>query len=232
MAEQLIDLTSILQREEDPGFARRFGRSPFEEEDFIKASQALLSRQFLYAENRGDRKSYNVVTCHMSYFEKLFAALGMRVLHQPVEKMVGVLPGEISIAKQRLKLVESIFLLVLREVYQHGIDDHQIGKDGVVCTTTNELKAVYEERSHRDDLVNLTELKSILDMFSRRSVIQVEEFDGDRNAELRIMPSIVSVAGNSYVTRMEAYLEGLATSDDSSEAESIEETDSTEIEGV
>ena len=53
------------------------GRSDkYQEEDFVRAANLLMTHQFIHADRSSHRESYFLISSHVDYFKNLFAAIG------------------------------------------------------------------------------------------------------------------------------------------------------------
>lgn len=205
MPRELKDLADALDLE-DGDLPRSEGRSGYDEQAFKLATQALLARQFLYADKHGDMAHFALIKSHRVYFEKLADALGMEFVFRPDRNMVGVMPGEYSTVRGRARLADTFVLLAVRTVYQKAISQGEVEPGGVVRTRTNEIKALFEEYTERDDLEKLGDLKGFLSTLGSRGLLEVGEFDDERDAEVRIRPAILEVCGERWIERFEHWL--------------------------
>ncbi|MBI2380213.1 MAG: DUF4194 domain-containing protein [Gammaproteobacteria bacterium] len=178
----------------------------YEPEDFQRAAGELLARQFLYADHPRQRGHYLLVTRELEYFRKLFEALNWVLRHDPDLLYVGILPrdGEASL---RLKHEEALLLLTLRLLYEEALERYDMDQ-GSAWTDTETWLMRYEVLTRRER-PNLSRLREIVALFARHGIVQRGEEDGEaRILRLKIRPAVRLVAGDAWLSRLEAFLDG------------------------
>jgi len=191
-------------------------------DDFVHAANLLLTSQFLYADRSGHRDSYFLIATNIDYFRNLFEAIGWSLIYQPDEAYLGVVPqGEQR--QMRLRLDESLFLLVLRQQYEQKLEAFEV-EDGKAYSSTDELLTTYENLTGKE-IPNETRLKEILSLFSRHGILErgkPNEAD-PKNLPLRINPAIRQVVVEDYIRQLEALAE--TTAEEKAEMESPDGSD-------
>jgi len=191
-------------------------------DDFVHAANLLLTSQFLYADRSGHRDSYFLIATNIDYFRNLFEAIGWSLIYQPDEAYLGVVPrGEQR--QMRLRLDESLFLLVLRQQYEQKLEGFEV-EDGKAYSSTDELLTTYENLTGKE-IPNETRLKEILSLFSRHGILErgkPNEAD-PKNLPLRINPAIRQVVVEDYIRQLEALAE--TTAEEKAEMESPDGSD-------
>lgn len=192
------------------------------EEALREAASALLARQFLFLYRPRDRDAYRVVANHFDYYRNLFDALGWSLHRDDDFGFVGLLPAETE-NFARLKLVETLFVLCLRLLYEEGMDRFEV-REGCVYAEAEDLLGRYETLLKRKR-PGLTEMRAILSRLARFGLLETEE----RGAEellprLRILPTIRVITDAKVMERLGAYLpedaaDEPAVEDEASEAE-------------
>ncbi len=173
-----------------------------EAEDFIQAAKLLIANQFLYAEKTSQRPYYFLVTEHLDYFRNLFEAIGWTLVYQADEAFVGILPGEEE-RTQRLKLDESLFLLVLRQLYEEKLENFEV-ESGRAYIDLDKVLQTYEHLTNKE-LPNETRMKDILALFARHGVVErgkPHETD-PKNMTLVIQPVIRQVVVEDYLGQLD-----------------------------
>jgi hypothetical protein len=179
----LDDLEAVLHPATGPATPR---------EDVETAIQALLFHQFIYADNRGAGRSYDLVRRHRHFFEAFFSAMGHRLLIEPREAMVGLLPGEVSYARQQTRLDrdETMALLALRFVLEAGVMQGRLTESGRVEATTDELFDAIKTVS-RTEPPGEARTADILAGFRRRGLVRVEARDtAERVTPILVLPAV------------------------------------------
>lgn len=177
-------------------------------DDFKIASKQLLARQFLMRERPSDRQSWRLITNHYDYFENLFDALGWQLHRDDELSLIGILPGDQE-SHTRLKLVETLFLLVLRLLYEEGMDRLEI-QDGCAFISSHTLSERYEALFKRE-LPTKTLFKKILNRFKQHGVLEMKDNDDNGMPELKVFPTIRLITGPEVQQRISAHCEAFSS---------------------
>lgn len=172
--------------------------------EFQHTANYLLANQFTSAYKHGQRKHYLLVEAYQDYFEQLFDALGMKLYINENERLAGVLPVERE-AFIRLKTDETLFLLVLRQIYEEKIENFEVD-NGFVATNSNAILERYVQLVKRE-VPNETRFKDILTLFSRQGVvIRGKAYDEDsKNLMINITPVVRLIVTEAYLRQLESF---------------------------
>lgn len=187
----LSDLQKIISRSDK-----------YQEEDFVRAANLLMTHQFIHAERSSHRNSYFLISSHIDYFRNLFSAIGWSMVYQPDEAYVGVLPqGEERNIK--LKLDESLFVLCMRQMYEQKLENFEI-ESGRAYSSSDELLGLYETLTGKE-LPNETRTKELLSLFSRHGIIERGKVDESnaKNTFFSILPTIRQVVVEDHIKQIE-----------------------------
>lgn len=172
--------------------------------EFQLTANFLLANQFASAFKHGQRKHYLLIEMYQDYFDQLFEALGMKLYVNENERLAGVLPVERE-AFVRLKTDETLFLLVLRQMYEEKVENFEVD-NGFVATNTN---AILERYIHlvKRDMPSETRFKEILALLSRQGVIiRGKSYDEDlKNIMINITPVIRLIVTEAYLRQLESF---------------------------
>lgn len=173
-------------------------------QEFQQTANYLLANQFVSAFKKGQRKHFLLVEMYQDYFSQLFDALGMRLHLNEHERLAGLLPVEKE-AFLRLKVDETLLLLVLRQIYEEKIENFEVDNGFVVTNTTHILER-YVQLVKRE-LPTETRLKDILALFSRQGVIyRGKAYEEDpKNLSISITPVIRLVVTEAYLRQLESF---------------------------
>lgn len=196
-----------------------------EAHDFQQTANYLVANQFASAYKHGQRKHYLLIESYQDYFSSLFDALGMKLYVNENERLVGILPVQRE-AFVRLKTDETLFLLVLRQIYEEKIENFEVD-NGFVATNTHTILDRYVQLVKRE-IPTETRFKDILALLSRHGVlIRGKTYDEDsKNMIINITPVVRLVVTEAYLRQLEAFNGTDPDEDDVAEAEvqSSEET--------
>jgi hypothetical protein len=203
----LSDLQKIISRSEK-----------YQEEDFVRAANLLMTQQFIHADRSAHRDSYFLISSHIEYFKNIFAAIGWSFIYQPDEAYLGILPQGDE-RNLKLKLDESLVLLCLRQLYEQKLENFEIDS-GKAYTSTDELLALYETLTGKD-IPNETRTKELLSLFSRHSIIERGKADEShsKNMLFSILPTIRQVVVEDHISQIELLCDPQHSRDAYTEAE-------------
>jgi len=187
----LSDLQKIISRSDK-----------YQEDDFIRAANLLMTHQFIHADRNSHRESYFLISSHIDYFKNLFTAIGWSFIYQPDEAYLGILPQGHE-RNLKLKLDESLILLCMRQLYEHKLENFEI-ESGKAYTSTDELLALFETLTGKD-LPNETRTKELLSLFARHGLIERGKPDesNPKNIMFSILPTIRQVVVEDYIKQIE-----------------------------
>jgi hypothetical protein len=209
------------------------GRSDkYQEEDFVRAANLLMTHQFIHADRSSHRESYFLISSHVDYFKNLFAAIGWSFIYQPDEAYLGILPQGHE-RNLKLKLDESLILLCMRQMYEHKLENFEI-ESGKAFTSTDELLALFETLTGKD-LPNETRTKELLSLFSRHGLIERGKSDesNPKNIMFSILPTIRQVVVEDYIKQIEMLCDTENGRDAlTDEEEALLESEDTDVESV
>ncbi|WP_420419753.1 DUF4194 domain-containing protein [Pacificispira sp.] len=195
-------------------------RGEKEVEALIKAANYLIRNQFCVAGTRGGAKHYNVLTLgrYRTYFSSLFDALGYDITVNETEKWVGIIPAAETIAWSKMKMDETIVLLVMALRWQEGMHDGDLEEGAIVMATFNELHDDFKEiiGQNRKTAIPVTRFKEIVDDLIRRGIATRGEQDVD-DFEIGIRPLINTLVGEDVAGQIAKF-----TPDETARLDAIE----------
>jgi len=172
--------------------------------DMKQTASVLLERQFLYADQSHDKKHFQRIISHISYFSNLFEALNRRIVYDHEFGYVGSMPEDGTKVVQ-LPNEDAILLLCLRLIYEEGVEKFEVNQ-GSVYTDSETLLNRYVALARRDRPI-LGKLRETLKSFGRFGLIEVEE-ENDRIIPIQVRPTIRLVTTEAYIAQLEDFLQG------------------------
>lgn len=181
-------------------------------QEFQQAANYLLAHQFVSAYKHGQRKYFLLIEAYQSYFSTLFEALGMNLYVNENERLVGLMPIERE-AFVRLKTDETLFLLVLRQIYEEKVENFEVD-NGFVATNTHMILDRYVHLVKRE-IPSETRFKDILTLLSRHgAIIRGKAYeDESKNVAIHITPVVRLVVTEAYLRQLESF-NGIDPDDD------------------
>lgn len=190
----LSELRRLVEKSED-----------YLEADFRKAAADLLGQQFLFADAPRQRRSYQIVSRHFDYYQKLFDALGWELRFDREFGYLGLVPGE-GQSYLPLKQDETLTLLLLRLMYEEGLEQFQ-AEQGRVKVAAEELLQRYELLLKRER-PQKTRFLEILQLFKRQNLVALGEESSEQPLPpIHVLPSVRAVTGQMVLERLEAFAE-------------------------
>jgi hypothetical protein len=167
----------------------------------------LLGQTFLYQDVDSDKDDYYFVHRHRAVFEGLLELTGFNLLHDDYHRIFQVV-SEYGYSRARLKLDESLMIVVLRKLYEEKIEHLSLANDPVV--TIGEVREEYRTITGRERDLGVVQYETLLRRL--RSLGLVETIDGrnidvrDGEARLRLRGSVKLILPIQSADEMEAWL--------------------------
>jgi Domain of unknown function (DUF4194) len=169
------------------------------------AAQHLWRSQFLYQADWGSKGSYELIQQYKSYFENLFAALGYRIVGgRPSDHFMGLLAIDLP-PRQKMKLEESLLLLVLRLYYEEAFKRYEMNDAAEIEVDGEKILQIYEERTHRVR-PSFSVLQDILTGFRQRGLVRTADQGDNRNFTIFLRPALPIVIGEDTLASLEEYV--------------------------
>ena len=170
-------------------FARVYAHlNETERSEFSRIANKLLSSSFLCAQRDIDRNDYYEALQRISLYRDYFSVLDYEVISYSHEQVIQLKSTE-KYNHLNLKLNESVVLLLLRKLYFQKSKEISLHEN--VILTIEELHDSIAEIGWLQRRMNKTELRGILRLFKRYSLIDnIGEIERD-DSMLLIYPSII-----------------------------------------
>ncbi|HEY6817634.1 MAG TPA: DUF4194 domain-containing protein [Croceibacterium sp.] len=171
----------------------------------------LLRNQFLHVEDRGS--STLLDTLLKSDIERLvsdyFDVAGYRLVVRESEGWAGILPDTEQISHPRMRIDETLVLLLLRRLWEEGVQEGDVERYGSVLVTLNAAYDAYQDmvaRARRPTL-SIGEFKALAATLERRAIVRMGELDDElEDIPLTIRALVATVAGDEFLTHLEQLL--------------------------
>jgi Domain of unknown function (DUF4194) len=179
--------------------------------DLRKALHFLLRRQFVFA---GDPRTATIYGTIMdgrfrNAIDGFFDCCGYRVHRDPEAQWAGITAIDEDVPQPRMKLDETIVVLVLAAHWQGEVNVGGVEDRAIVVTTFNTLYDRYREmvQPNGSPAMSTTRFREILKEAGQRSLVDVAEFDADaQDCEVAIRPMIKLISGGDALQRIERYV--------------------------
>jgi uncharacterized protein DUF4194 len=196
-------LSEFQQIEHDAG--------PEKAADLRRALHFLLRRQFVFAGDRGTAAIYNAIMDgrFRGVVDEFFDSCGYRLHRDPEAQWAGIVAADDEVPLPRMKLDETIVVLVLAVHWQDEVNVGAIEDRATVVTTLNSLYDRYREmvQANGRNAIAISRFHEILKEAGQRSLVDLGDFDVDqRDVEVVIRPMIKLISGADALVRLERYL--------------------------
>lgn len=179
--------------------------------DLRKAIHFLLRRQFVFA---GDPRTGTVFNTLMDsrfkpVIDGFFDSCGYRVHRDAEAQWAGITAVGEDVPLPRMKLDETIVILVLAAHWQDEVNVGAVEDRAVVITTLNTLFDRYKDmvQSNGSSSISLTRFREILKEASQRGLVDVGDIDAEaQDAEVAIRPMIKLISGADALQRIERFV--------------------------
>lgn len=185
-----LELTEVRQILDDadarPGAHKSRDRTS--EDDLRTALQALFMHQSVYADAPLSGRPYDIVCRHRVFFEKYLAAMDFELVIDRRDGVAAMRPrGPVYNWKQnRLKKDETLVLLGLRYLFEHGMSRGEMTEQGRIETSTDELYDAIKTLARAEPPAE-GRLEEILKFARRKGLVRI----GDRDRVEKITPLVV-----------------------------------------
>src|SRR6195256_2376635 len=189
--------------------------------DRRKALHFLLRRQFVFAGDPRTGTVYNTImdSRFKSAIDGFFDSCGYRVHRDAEAQWAGVTPLGEDVPLPRMKLDETIVILVLAAHWQDEVNVGAVEDRAIVVTTLNTLFDRYKDmvQANGSSSISLTRFREVLKEASQRGLVDVGDIDTEvQDAEVAIRPMIKLISGADALQRIERFVrsqeQGLAVS--------------------
>lgn len=171
-------------------------------EELRRAASVAMERQFLFGDKSRDQRHFLQILDAEDYYRNLFDALNLDLVCDRTAGYVGVVPREHHLTV-RLDTEHSLFLLVLRTIYEQAVRECRVGEFSQVFTDSDALVDSYVAHTNRKR-PGLVRLREVVRAFSRQGLVEIDE-DEDKAIRFRIRPTIREIVSHGFLEALEAY---------------------------
>jgi len=168
----------------------------------------LLRYQFLHVDDRGSAPLMETLQRAATgpMIADYFDVAGYRLVIRESEGWAGILPDTERISPARMRLDETLVLLVLRRLWEEAVHDGDIQARGAALLSLNQAYDAYQEivsRGRRPALA-IGGFRDLVEGFARRAVVSLGRYDDEaQDMELTIRPLVAVIAGDDFTTSLE-----------------------------
>jgi hypothetical protein len=179
--------------------------------DLRKALHFLMRHQFVFAGDRGTATVYNAIMegRFRNVVDNFFDSCGFRVHRDHEAQWAGIVAIDDEVPLPRMKLDETIVVLVLAAHWQDEVNVGAVEDRATVVTTLNTLYDRYREmvQGNGKNAMAISRFQEILREVEQRSIVEIGDFDRDeQDCEVVIRPMIKLISGGDALVRLERYV--------------------------
>jgi len=179
--------------------------------DVRKTLHFLLRHQFVFAGDRGTAVAYAIVMDgrFRGAVDQFFDSCGYRVHRDSEAQWAGIVAADDEVPLPRMKLDETIVVLVLAAYWQDEVNIGAVEDRATVVTTLNTLYDRYREmvQANSKNAISTSRFHEILREAEQRSLVDIGELDPDqRDYQVSIRPMIKLISGGDALVRLERYV--------------------------
>lgn len=178
--------------------------------DLRRSCRYLLRNQFVF-NGRGLATIYDTLTDRRlrRVVGEFFDCIGYAVHYGADEQWVGIMLADDDPIGGRLRIDETIALLVVAAHWQAEVDRGEVHERAIVRTTFNILYERYKDNIQKvtSAAIQKARFLDILRELSTRHLVTIGEEDRDQqDREVDIRPMIKLVSGDDALRRIESYM--------------------------
>jgi Domain of unknown function (DUF4194) len=179
--------------------------------DLRKAVHFLLRRQFVFAGDPRTSTVYSVLIDgrFRSIIDGFFDSCGYRVHRDTEAQWAGITAMGEDVPLPKMKLDETIVILVLAAHWQDEVNVGAVEDRAVVVTTLNTLLDRYRDmmQGNASSSITPSRFREILKEASQRGLVDVGDYDAAaQDVEVAIRPMIRLISGADALQRIERYV--------------------------
>ena len=185
-----------------------------EKNEFTRLANRLLSINYLCAKRESDHEDYYAVLSRISLYQNYFSVLDFEVLNHSRDQVIQLKNVE-KMNHLRLKLNESVFLLVLRKLYARKMQTISL-TDNISVLISEVHDALIEVGAH-EKRIKKTEFLEMIRLFKRYALIDnIGEADKD-DSILLLYPSLLYAVPYERIDEIDQRLRSYSREDEKDE---------------
>ncbi len=185
-----------------------------DKDEFKRVCNRLMSRCFIVKKNQQTKGDYYFIQKHREVFDRYLSVLGYDL---EVNEQLGViqLVNRENFNHVRLRMVDSILLLILRILYDERKRELSL-TDALI--TTGDIQEKYLTLKIREKQIDKTTLNNALRLFKRFNLIELLDNDLlEEDARIIIYDSIAMAVRAEDIRKVSEMLEKYRKGDDTDE---------------
>lgn len=193
------------------------GLAPREQEDFTRIVNKLLACTFITRRSEDDRRDYYFIERHEALFRDYLKLAGWTLGADKAQGVFHVV-NEFAYNRLRLRLEESIILLIIRLCYEEKRREITLTEN--IMLRTREIQEKYAALQIRTRPIDKKSLRETVALLKRHNILRV--LDGDPTkpeCRLEILPTILFAVRVEHIQQVHDKLATYRTTDGGEPAE-------------
>ena len=188
-------------------------RNPRHRQRVTQVIHHLLRNQFLHVEDRGSANLFEMLVqpATARLISDYFEVAGYQLVVRETEGWAGILPDLEEIRLPRMRIDETLMLLLLRRLWEEQVQEGNVERHGSVPLSLNAAYDAYQDmvaRARRPALA-IGEFRNLLLAMQRRALVRLGEADEElEDMPLTIRALIVTLTGDDFLAHLEQMLAG------------------------
>ncbi len=185
-----------------------------EKNEFTRLANRLLSINYLCAKRESDHEDYYAVLSRISLYQNYFSILDFEILNHSRDQVIQLKNVE-KMNHLRLKLNESVFLLVLRKLYARKMQTISLTDN--ISVLISEVHDALLEVGAYEKRIKKTEFVEMIRLFKRHALIDnIGEADKD-DSILLLYPSLLYAVPYERIDEIDQRLRSYSREDEKDE---------------
>jgi hypothetical protein len=178
-----------------------FNQIPIQKDKFKNTANKLLINCFILKRKDDTRNDYYYIIQNKEFFREYFDLLGYRLEINETQGFITLYNTQ-GTGRLRLKLLETIFLLILRLLYVEKRKEISLNEDVII--TTEEIQTKYNMlKIQSKQYLDKTMIRDNIRLFKRYNILtNMDSEMAMPDSRIKIYPSVLFTITNSDLTEL------------------------------
>lgn len=187
-----------------------------EKDKFSRICSKLLDKTFILKQKDTDKEDFFFVVGHLSLFHSYFQLINYSVTYHEADQLI-MLSTDLDRNRVRLKKIDTIMLLILRQLYYEK--SKEVTQLNQIIVTIGEIHESIERTNIFNSRISKTELASTFRMLKSFSIIYYlsNNLIFDDETRIEIYPSILRIVNVNDINKLDKQLSAYTDGGDEDE---------------
>lgn len=187
-----------------------------EKDKFSRICSKLLDKTFILKQKDTDKEDFFFVVGHLSLFHSYFQLINYSVTYHEADQLI-MLSTDLDRNRVRLKKIDTIMLLILRQLYYEK--SKEVTQLNQIIVTIGEIHESIERTNIFNSRISKTELASTFRMLKSFSIINYlsNNLIFDDETRIEIYPSILRIVNVNDINKLDKQLSAYTDGGDEDE---------------